>query len=41
MAEPRAHRRRAAIRAADGVGCSRRMGMDEAGTLEHLNAHRG
>ena len=33
-------RRLAAILAADVVGCSRLMGVDEAGTLERLKAHR-
>jgi adenylate cyclase len=40
MAEKRAHRRLAAILAADVVGYSRLMGHDEAGTLAALKARR-
>jgi TolB-like protein len=38
MTDPRAHRRLAAIMAADVVGYSRLMGVDEAGTLAALRA---
>jgi TolB-like protein/class 3 adenylate cyclase/Tfp pilus assembly protein PilF len=38
MTDPRAHRRLAAILAADVVGYSRLMGVDEAGTLAALRA---
>ncbi|MFN0113122.1 MAG: adenylate/guanylate cyclase domain-containing protein, partial [Paracoccaceae bacterium] len=38
MTDPRAHRRLAAILAADVVGYSRLMGADEAGTLAALRA---
>ena len=40
MAEPRVHRRLAAIAIADVVGYSRLMGRDESGTLARLNARR-
>jgi adenylate cyclase len=40
MAEARVARRLAAILAADVVGYSRLMGVDEEGTLARLNAHR-
>ncbi|HXV23257.1 MAG TPA: tetratricopeptide repeat protein [Alphaproteobacteria bacterium] len=40
MAEERAQRHLAAILAADVVGYSRLMGLDEAGTFERLRAHR-
>src|SRR6202045_2977541 len=40
MAQERLPRRLAAILSADGVGYSRLMGMDEAGTLSRLNALR-
>jgi class 3 adenylate cyclase len=40
MAEERLQRRLAAILSADVVGYSRRMGIDEAGTLSRLNALR-
>ncbi len=40
MAGKDVERRLAAIVSADGVGYSRLMGVDEAGTLRHLNAHR-
>jgi len=40
MAEDRVERRLAAILVADVVGYSRLMGVDEAGTLAALNAHR-
>jgi TolB-like protein len=40
MAEERTVRRLAAILAADVVGYSRLMGIDEEGTLARLNAHR-
>ena len=40
MAEKRAHRRLAAILAADVVGYSRLMEHDEAGTLAALKARR-
>jgi adenylate cyclase len=40
LAEEKLHRRLAAILSADVVGYSRLMGMDEAGTLEALRAHR-
>jgi class 3 adenylate cyclase len=40
MAEERLQRRLAAILSADMVGCSRLMGIDEAGTLSGLNALR-
>ncbi len=40
MEEPRAQRRLAAIMAADVVGYSRLMGLDEAGTLAAFKAHR-
>jgi adenylate cyclase len=40
MAEERIHRRLAAILAADVVGYSRLMGVNEAGTLAALKAHR-
>jgi len=40
MAEERVHRRLAAILAADVVGYSRLMGVNEAGTLAALKAHR-
>jgi len=40
MAEERLRRRLAAILSADVVGYSRLMGLDEAGTLSHLNALR-
>src|SRR6185437_15166119 len=40
MAEERVQRRLAAILAADVAGYSRLMGVDEAGTLARLKAHR-
>jgi TolB-like protein/Tfp pilus assembly protein PilF len=40
MAEERTVRRLAAVLAADVVGYSRLMGLDEEGTLARLNAHR-
>ena len=40
MAEERVQRRLAAIMAADVVGYSRLMGVDEAGTLKSLKGHR-
>ncbi len=40
MAEERVQRRLAGILAADVVGYSRLMGVDEAGTLAALKAHR-
>jgi class 3 adenylate cyclase len=40
MAEERVHRRLAAILAADVAGYSRLMGVNEAGTLAALKAHR-
>ena len=40
MAETRVERRLAAILAADVVGYSRLMGIDEVSTLEALKAHR-
>ena len=40
MAADRVERRLSAILAADVVGYSRLMGLDEAGTLNALNAHR-
>jgi adenylate cyclase len=40
MAEERVQRRLAAILAADVVGYSRLMGIDEEGTLARLNSHR-
>jgi adenylate cyclase len=39
MAEERTERRLAAILAADVVGFSRLMGVDEEGTLRALNGH--
>ena len=39
MAEERIQRRLAAIMAADVVGYSRLMGLDEAGTRARFNAH--
>ena len=39
MAEERVQRRLAAILAADVVGYSRLMGVDEAGTRARFNAH--
>ena len=38
MTDPRTHRRLAAILAADVVGYSRLMGVDEAGTLAALRS---
>ena len=38
MTDPRTHRRLAAILAADVVGYSRLMGVDEAGTLVALRS---
>jgi len=40
MAEERVQRRLAAVLAADVVGYSRLMGIDEAGTLARLKAMR-
>jgi class 3 adenylate cyclase len=40
MAEPRIHRKLAAVLAADVVGYSRLMGADEVGTLAALKRHR-
>ncbi len=40
MAGKNVERRLAAIVSADVVGYSRLMGVDEAGTLRRLNAHR-
>ncbi len=40
MSQQRVPRRLAAVLAADVVGYSRLMGMDESGTLERLKAHR-
>jgi adenylate cyclase len=40
MAQDRIERRLAAILAADVAGYSRLMGLDEEGTLTHLQAHR-
>ena len=40
MAEARAHRRLAAILAADVAGYSRLMGIDEEDTLARLKAHQ-
>jgi hypothetical protein len=36
LSRARVERRLAAISAADAVGCSRRMGKDDAGTLARL-----
>ena len=41
MPEARVERRLAAILAADVVGYSRLMGVDEVGTLRSLQLHRG
>jgi class 3 adenylate cyclase len=40
IGQPKVERRLAAILAADVVGYSRLMGMDEEGTLARLKAHR-
>src|SRR6267154_2163518 len=40
MSQPRTERKLAAILAADVVGYSRLMGLDEEGTLAQLRAHR-